>query len=374
MPEEVADKVGGKVCTFGSFRLGVNSQGGDIDTLCIAPRHIERADFFTSFADLLRKQPEVEKLMVIEEAFVPVIKTEFAGIELDMLFARLSYSTIPDDLDLKDDSILKNLDPKCVRSLNGCRVTDEILTLVPNVETFRLTLRTIKLWAKSKPSFIEFYTYIHKIKPIFIENGIYSNALGYLGGVSWAMLVARVCQFYPNAAPSTLVNRFFKVFSQWLWPNSANNVNGCPVLLKHMPSLDELPYGFPVWDPRLNPADKYHLMPIITPAYPQQNSTYNVTYSTRAIMIDEIKRSYDMCQDVFDNKCDWHVLFEPRNFFMRYRHFIVLIASNPNKEQYMDWVRLVESKIRHLVSALEKNQHINLVHINPQGFQQTKES
>ncbi len=128
---------------------------------------------------------------VIEEAFVPVIKTYFDGIELDMLFARLSHSTIPDDLDLKDDTILKNLDQKCVRSLNGCRVTDEILNLVPNVETFRLTLRTIKLWAK--------------------KNGIYSNVLGYLGGVSWAMLVARVCQFYPNAAPSTLVNRFFKV-------------------------------------------------------------------------------------------------------------------------------------------------------------------
>ena len=38
-----------------------------------------------------------------------------------MLFARLSYSTIPDDLDLKDDSILRNLDEKCVRSLNGSR-------------------------------------------------------------------------------------------------------------------------------------------------------------------------------------------------------------------------------------------------------------
>ena len=31
-------------------------------------------------------------------------------------------------------------------------------------------------------------------------------------------------------------------------------------------------------------------MPIITPAYPQQNSTFNVTVSTRSIMIKEFKR------------------------------------------------------------------------------------
>lgn len=38
---------------------------------------------------------------------------------MDMLFARLSFTTIPEDLDLKDNPILKNLDEKCVRSLNG---------------------------------------------------------------------------------------------------------------------------------------------------------------------------------------------------------------------------------------------------------------
>ncbi len=66
-----------------------------------------------------------------------------------MLFARLALQIIPDEQDLRDEGLLKNLDQKCVRSLNGCRVTDEILHLVPKIETFRMTLRAIKLWAKS---------------------------------------------------------------------------------------------------------------------------------------------------------------------------------------------------------------------------------
>ncbi len=115
-----------KVHSHLSFTLDLKSfwllfffVGGDIDTLCIAPRHIERSDFFSSFSDYMKKQHEVKKLMKIEDAFVPVIKTEFDGIELDMLFARLSSATLPEDLDLKDNLILQNLDPRCVRSLNG---------------------------------------------------------------------------------------------------------------------------------------------------------------------------------------------------------------------------------------------------------------
>ena len=38
--------------------------GADIDTLCVAPRHVDRSDFFHSFAELLRAQSEVKELRV----------------------------------------------------------------------------------------------------------------------------------------------------------------------------------------------------------------------------------------------------------------------------------------------------------------------
>jgi poly(A) polymerase len=67
------------------------------------------------------------------------------------------------------------------------------------------------------------------------------------------------------------------------------------------------------------PSDKSHLMPIITPAYPQQNSAYNVTTSTRTIIIEEIKRGLEICQQINANKIEWTALFESRNFFSKYK-------------------------------------------------------
>ncbi|XP_034936162.1 poly(A) polymerase type 3 isoform X2 [Chelonus insularis] len=337
MPPNVAENVGGKIYTFGSYRLGVHHKGADIDALCVVPRHIYRSDYFTSFFDLLKQQSEVSDLRAVEEAFVPVIKMNFDGIEIDMLFAKLALKEIPDTMDLRDDLLLKNLDQKCVRSLNGCRVTDEILRLVPNVENFRLALRAIKLWAK--------------------RHGIYSNAMGYLGGVSWAMLVARTCQLYPNAVAATLIQKFFLVFSKWKWPQ--------PVLLKQP---DNVNLGFPVWDPRINMSDRYHLMPIITPAYPQQNSTFNVSMSTRTIMKEAFEHGLAITQEIMLGKAPWDKLFDPPNFFSKYKHYIVLLAKSASAEDQLEWCGLVESKLRHLIGTLERNPHITLAHVNPEGF------
>uniref|UniRef100_A0A8C4DNW6 polynucleotide adenylyltransferase n=1 Tax=Dicentrarchus labrax TaxID=13489 RepID=A0A8C4DNW6_DICLA len=343
LPPSAISCVGGKIFTFGSYRLGVHTKGADIDALCVAPRHVERTDFFQSFFEKLKQHEEIKDLRAVEDAFVPVIKFKFDGIEIDLLFARLALQSIPDNLDLRGDSILRNLDIRCIRSLNGCRVTDEILYLVPNKENFRLTLRAIKLWAKRR--------------------GIYSNMLGFLGGVSWAMLVARTCQLYPNAVAATLVHKFFLVFSKWEWPN--------PVLLKQ-PEDSNL--NLPVWDPRVNPSDRYHLMPIITPAYPQQNSTYNVSTSTRTIMSEEFKYGLSVTDEILQGKAEWSKLFEPPNFFQKYKHYIVLTASASTEENHLEWIGLVESKIRVLVGNLERNEYITLAHVNPQSFPGSKEN
>ncbi|KAF3842396.1 hypothetical protein F7725_024347 [Dissostichus mawsoni] len=343
LPPSAISCVGGKIFTFGSYRLGVHTKGADIDALCVAPRHVERSDFFSSFFEKFKQHEEIKDLRAVEDAFVPVIKFKFDGIEIDLLFARLALQSIPDNLDLRGDSILRNLDIRCIRSLNGCRVTDEILYLVPNKENFRLTLRAIKLWAKRR--------------------GIYSNMLGFLGGVSWAMLVARTCQLYPNAVAATLVHKFFLVFSKWEWPN--------PVLLKQ-PEDSNL--NLPVWDPRVNPSDRYHLMPIITPAYPQQNSTYNVSSSTRTIMSEEFKYGLSVTDEILQGKTEWSKLFEPPNFFQKYKHYIVLTASASTEENHLEWIGLVESKIRVLVGNLERNEYITLAHVNPQSFPGSKEN
>jgi len=46
---------------------------------------------------------------------------------MDMLFARLALQEIKEDQDLRDEMLLKNLDMRCIRSLNG---TSTVLLMV----------------------------------------------------------------------------------------------------------------------------------------------------------------------------------------------------------------------------------------------------
>ena len=165
LSESAARASGGKIFTFGSYRLGVHGPGSDIDTLCVAPKHVQREDFFEIFEALLQARDDVTEVTSVPEAYVPLIKTKFMGISIDFLFSRIALPRIDDSLELRDDNLLKNLDERDVRSLGGSRVTDEILHLVPNVYVFRLALRCIKLWASRRAIYSNAVSYTHLTLP-----------------------------------------------------------------------------------------------------------------------------------------------------------------------------------------------------------------
>ncbi|EIE20856.1 Poly(A) polymerase, partial [Coccomyxa subellipsoidea C-169] len=299
-----------KIFTFGSYRLGVHGPGADIDTLCVGPRHVSRdLHFFGTEEHCLQKMlsdlPEVTELQPVVDSFVPVIKMKFSGVSIDLLYAQLATAVVPENLDVGAISTLRNADDKSVRSLNGCRVTDTLLNQVESIETFRTALRVIKLWAERR--------------------GIYSNVVGYLGGVNWAILVAYTCKLYPCGIASVIVDRFFKVFARWPWPT--------PIMLRE---IEHDAMGLQVWDPRINPRDSMHLMPIITPAYPAANSSYNVSESTLAAMKartqlhqtcllqEEFEHGEKVCTRILaeGGLTKWHKLLEPVPFFRNYRNYL----------------------------------------------------
>lgn len=54
------------------------------------------------------------------------------------------------------------------------------------------------------------------------------------------MLVARVCQLYPQASGSVIVGKFFRIMNKWSWPQ--------PVLLKQ---IEDGPLQMKVWNPKV---------------------------------------------------------------------------------------------------------------------------
>ncbi|KAI8612938.1 hypothetical protein BC830DRAFT_1170655 [Chytriomyces sp. MP71] len=150
---------GERIVAFGSFRLGVHSEASDIDALCLIPKHVKRDDFFHGMVDLLRGSVSISNVKILSDAHVPIIKLTLDGVEIDLLCARFFLEFIPRDLDLSNVALRENLDERCLRSLHGTLVTEEILRLVPHLEAFRAALRFIKFWAKTR--------------------AIYSSAMGY---------------------------------------------------------------------------------------------------------------------------------------------------------------------------------------------------
>ena len=411
-----------KLITFGSSILGVVTNESDLDTVLLIPSIISRERFFSSFVDYLISHPGdllISSLMAVPDAHVPVLKMVVNGLPVDILPCRVppknltAFLTAGLTSDGRGDFkliVTKELCTPSLLALNGVRVgrtlidsiiagrminDDEQIDLnialpvhTDRVAKFRTCLRLIKLWAK--------------------ERGVYSNIFGFFGGVTWAILLVKVC-LTPCASTDTrsiaidafsineIIARFFKFCHEWHWgtaqPVSLKPLpNGLaqflatiskPSSAQSTPSMSAMPSpgeespaistpeesptkpmasNSSMWDPSTSESDRKALMPVLTPISPFMNSTFNVLVSTHRVLIDEFRRAFDitstgsfdpsvLCQSALPELTSNYGMILPIKLSVK--EFPDISESERHRILFV-WKSLVESKLRVLIFHLER--------------------
>jgi poly(A) polymerase len=381
-----------KLLPFGSSILGVVTNESDLDTVLLLPDSISRERFFESFTRFITDSPgslKIESVMAVPDAHVPVLKLIANGLPVDILPCLIPADDLRALLDSQQPDgrldfgvfSLENLDAPSLLALNGVRVGRTLVDSIragrviaddERVESgddrlakFRICLRVVKHWAK--------------------ERGVYSNAMGFFGGVTWAILLVRTClaltdskdPLIDKCSERQLICSFFKGLHEQVWgvPNPVSLRSLPPQLYQYISSLRQSTpsisaTGSPndsesgqdsnnteeaMWDPINSEADKRALMPILTPVAPFMNSTFNVVPTTHRILLDEFRRAYqitslnpgfeigELCAPVSISK------FSPLAISL------TLWVTEPSKQRLLFiWESVIASKIRVLLYHLER--------------------
>jgi poly(A) polymerase Pap1 len=368
-----SDDVGGRIFTTGSYRYNAHSSGSDIDVVLIAPEKLTLAHFTSRLPNILKQSPHVTDMVVIAEARVPLITMRIYGIDFDLSFGSVGRPRVPDDINMLDDRILIGLTPQSTKAANAVRVADLLIKSVPNVAVFRQVLRFIKVWAKAR--------------------GVYSFKIGYPSGIGWAILCAKICQCYPNKNGAGTIFHFFAFYASWFRRNPTPREPNRAIFLtaSHTPAIDLRREGVePSWNPQERMKDARALFPVLTPAYPYQDSCDNVSMTTLGALCDEFKRAHEIVRTMKDNTLDqipelekilkkaiaekkeaerecanpndayergkevmkgisfgalWETLLEKYPFFITYTHFVRIAISATHPREYRPWVEMMEAKI-----------------------------
>jgi poly(A) polymerase Pap1 len=177
---------------FGSCRLCGDLPTSDIDLVCLTT--VSRQILFQQLPLFLETQ-ECKCIMVLQNTFVPVVKFKYKEKDFDLIFACLTIGNI----NAQTMSLLQLMNyvvsQEDLRSLQALYTTEYILKKVQGKQIeFSTLLRDVKLWC--------------------INQGIYSNPLGLLNGVTIAIMCTHIVCSYSNCS---YLHKFFEVFSNWQW-------------------------------------------------------------------------------------------------------------------------------------------------------------
>ncbi|RJE20582.1 DUF455 domain-containing protein [Aspergillus sclerotialis] len=191
------------VVPVGSYGLGVWNSSSDIDLLVIG--QLSSRTFFMLMVAKLRKatHSEIKILRKVKAASGTMLELEVRGVRVDLQYCAATrvIENWPHALDLPVGDPTFELPMQSLLKLNPLRDMHYLQRTVPDVATFRLAYRFIKLWAQRR--------------------GIYSAKLGYLGGVHITLLLSRVCKLsFHRAGPISAVDMictFFRYYARFQW-------------------------------------------------------------------------------------------------------------------------------------------------------------
>ncbi|WP_338867641.1 poly(A) polymerase [Myxococcus stipitatus] len=307
----LCEHAGTSLHPYGSYLLGTDEAGSDVDAVAIGPASLSRDDFAQALLrEVAKSAPEASgSARFVADAAIPLVKLSLGGVSFDV-----SYASRPEGVAPCEPMVLlarhgSQLDASGLRSVLGVADTQGILDALganeATHERFRNLLRAIKRWAKAR--------------------GLYSHALGYLGGLSWSVLAAWACtRVAPGAVTSDTAQlaHFFHTFAQWPWPQ--------PVALTQETA-------------RYRPDGKRDLMPVIAPAEPIRNTARNVSRSTFRVLRDEFVRARELVAKARDATAPlaWEPLFQPVDATRDLPARLRLSVEAPTPESHeaaMGWV------------------------------------
>jgi poly(A) polymerase len=307
--EAICTRLGLQLHPYGSYLLGTGSASSDVDAVAVGPSHLSREDFAQTLIEALPQQDTSASGRFVADAAIPMVKLSLEGVHFDV-----SYASRPEGVEPCPPAELlarygEQLDTAGFRSLNGWADTNALLEAVARegagLERFRVVLRAVRAWAKAR--------------------GVYSHALGYLGGLSWAVMVAWSCMRAPREAASTderLLAHFFETFAAWPWPQ--------PVTVTPETA-------------RYRPEGKRDLMPVVAPVLPPRNTARNVSRSTLQVLREELARARELVQEARaqGTEAAWEALFAPADLSreMPVRLVVSIDAPSPEaREAAAGWV------------------------------------
>lgn len=110
-------------------------------------------------------------------------------------------------------------------------------------------------------------------------------------------------------------------------------------------------------------------MPIITPAYPSMNASFNITKSSMSVIQAELLRADGITDQIAVGKKPWSELFTKHSFFTTaYKYYLAVVSSGITKDAHKKWSGFVESKVRMLVGNLDRHDTIVVAQAFVKGF------